>query len=194
MLVQSGSNDDTGGVLVARAPCQDSEDAIVCQSSDSWPVRAVAHALDAGSYRAVVETAAGNPTSLTLLERPAAGSTFVQFADECEDALPIPEAGGRFEGNTGNQYAQYDASCDYGGQPLGGAAEQMLMLTLTEPRRVVLDSSFSSYSTLLVVRHADGCPGEEVADTCNVTYVPSTSDDPHYAFVDTELDAGSYFI
>jgi hypothetical protein len=194
MLLQSGSAEDTGGVLLAEAPCAGPDDALVCRSSGQWPVRAVAHDLAPGSWRAVVETSQSKPTALTAFTRPAVSGTFVQFADECSDAFEIPATGGRFEGNTGNQYADYDASCDYGGQPLGGAPEQMLMLTLDERRRVVLDSSFSNYGTMLAIRNADTCPGEQIAETCVLTYTPSGAEEPSYAFIDTVLDAGSYFI
>ena len=194
MLVQSGSAGDTGGVLLAEAPCGASTDADACGSSDQWPVRTVAHGVGPGSLRAVVETASGNPTTLTAFARPAVTSVFVQGADECADAFEIPATGGRFEGNTANQYAEYDASCDYGGQDPGGAAEQMLKLTLPERRRVVLDATGSSYTTLVVVRNADDCPGTEVAGTCAVTYTARSADAPTWSFVDTVLDAGSYFV
>jgi hypothetical protein len=194
MLLQSGSDGDRGGVLIATDPCDGPDHRVICQGSEQWPVRAVAHGLEPGSIRAVVETARGNPTTLTALTRPAQSSVFVQFADECEDAFELPATGGRFEGNTGNQYADYDASCDYGGAPPGGAPEQMLKLTLDEPRRVVLDSSFSNYVTMLAVRKADACPGEQIAGGCVITYNVSGADEPSYAFIDTVLEAGSYFI
>jgi len=194
MLVQTGSSDDTGGVLVADAPCADGGDAEACASSDQWPVRTVAHGVGPGSLRAVVETASGNPTTLTAFTRSAVSSVFVQGADECADAFEIPATGGRFEGNTANQYAEYDASCDYGGQNPGGAPEQLLQLTLTERRRVVLDAGGSSYDTIVVVRNADGCPGSEVPGTCAVTYTPSGAPAPAYSFIDTVLDSGTYFV
>jgi hypothetical protein len=91
-------------------------------------------------------------------------------------------------------YADYAACCYFGGAPPGGAPEQMLKLTLDEPRRVVLDSSFSNYVTMLAVRKADACPGEQIAGGCVITYNVSGADEPSYAFIDTVLEAGSYFI
>ncbi|HEV8551511.1 MAG TPA: MopE-related protein, partial [Polyangiaceae bacterium] len=158
MVVQTGSDGDTGSALIASPPCELPADRVSCTSSDQWPVRAVAHGVGPGSVRAVVETAQGKPTSITAFTRPATNSVFVQAADECSDAFTIPEDGGRFEGSTANQYAQYDVSCDYGGQLPGGAPEQMLELVLHERRRVVIDASGSSYQTAVVVRNADGCP------------------------------------
>jgi hypothetical protein len=154
----------------------------------------VAHGLGPGSVRAVLETAAGNPATLTAVTRPAVSSVFVAGADECADAYAIPADGGRFEGNTANQYAQYDASCDYGGQSPGGGPEQMLKLTLEERRRVVIDASGSSYQTLVVLRNADTCPGDEVENTCALTFTPSAGEGPTYSFIDTVLDPGSYYI
>jgi hypothetical protein len=194
LLLESGSAGDTGGLLLAEAPCATTADADACQSSDQWPVRTVAHGVGPGSLRAVAETQDGNPATITALTRPAVSSVFVQGADQCADAYEIPETGGRFEGNTANEYAEYDASCDYGGQPPGGAPEQMLKLTLATRRRVVLDASGSSYQTLIVVRNADTCPGDEIEGTCSVTYTGSGDTSFTYSFVDTVLDPGSYYL
>ncbi len=194
MLVQRGSDGDTGGVLIASPPCASEDDASACYESDQWPVRAVAHGVGPGPLRAVVETAQGKPTTVTAFSRPAANSVFVQGADECDDALEISPDGGRFEGNTDNQYAQYDVSCDYGGQGPGGAPEQLLRLDLAERRRVILDARGSNYQTIVVVRSAEVCPGEEIAQTCSVTYTANDASAPTFSFVDTELEPGSYFI
>jgi len=194
MVVESGSEGDTGGVLVASAPCKLDTDAYTCRASDQWPVRAVAHGVGPGPVRAVVETAQGKPATITAFTRPAATSVFVQGADVCDDAFEIPASGGRFEGNTDNQFADYDVSCDYGGQGVGGAPEQLLRLVLTARSRVVLDASGSNYQTILAIRSADGCPGEEVPDACSVTYTAGNDDEPTFSFVDAELDPGTYLV
>jgi len=186
LLVQIGSEGDTGGVLVAEAPCSSGEQALACQKGEDWPVRVVAHGVAAGSVRAVVETASGAPASLTAFRRPASNSVAVLRADECGDAVIIPEQGGRFEGNTSNLYADYSATCDYGGAGPTGATDQMLRLELSEPRRVVLDLQGSAYDTLLVVRHDDGCPGSEVSRGCSLGVTDSRS------FLDLTLEAGAY--
>jgi hypothetical protein len=165
-----------------------------CQSSDQWPVRTVAHGVGPGNLRAVVETAEGNPTTLTAFTRPAVSSVFVQGADECDTAYEIPSTGGRFEGNTANEYAQYDASCDYGGQGPGGAPDQLLQITLDEQTRVVLDATGSSYQTILVLRQADGCPGDEVEGACSVSYMATGATLPTYSYIDQVLDPGTYYI
>ncbi|HEX6764782.1 MAG TPA: hypothetical protein VF103_04875, partial [Polyangiaceae bacterium] len=120
--------------------------------------------------------------------RRASASVLVPRADDCSDALEIPETGGRFEGNTQNAFADYDASCDYGGQPAGGAPEQLLIFTLTKPRRMVFDLFGSDYDTLLVVRDASSCPGTEISGTCSPGYQTSRS------FLDVNLDEGTYYL
>jgi hypothetical protein len=186
MLVQVGSDGETGSVLIAEPPCELPVDVLVCEASGLWPLRAVAHDVPEGSVRAVVQSLGGTPVSLTAFRRPAANSRAVLGADECDDAVEIPETGGRFEGNTANLYADYATSCDYGGQSGPGAPDQMLRLVLTERRRVVFDMQGSSYDTVLVVRAGDDCPGEEIEGTCSVGYVDSRS------FLDVTLDEGEY--
>jgi hypothetical protein len=186
MLVQVGSDGDTGSVLVAEAPCDLPVDVLSCETSDEWPLRTVAHDVPEGGVRAVVQSLGGMPASLTAFRRPAANSRAVLGADECGFAVEIPETGGRFEGNTANLYADYAASCDYGGQTGPGAADQMLHLVLAERRRVVFDMRGSSYDTLLTLRTDDGCPGTELEGTCSVGFGDARS------FLDVILDEGSY--
>jgi hypothetical protein len=146
----------------------------------------VAHDVPEGGVRAVVQSLAGSPTRVTAFRRPAANTTVVLGADECADAVEIPETGGRFEGNTANQYADYAASCDYGGQTGTGAPDQILHLSLTERRRVVLDMKESGYDTLVTVRADDGCPGREIEGACSVGWADARS------FLDVVLDEGAY--
>jgi hypothetical protein len=188
LLVQTGSDGDHGAALVAEAPCTSDEDRLSCRRSDDWPVRTVARGVGPGSIRAVVETALGNPTTLTAFLRPAAETVLVHRADDCSDALEIPETGGRFEGNTLNAFADFGASCDYGGQPAGGAPEQLLVLTLTRARRVVFDLLGSNYDTLLVVRDGSSCPGNEIFGACSPGTLASRS------FLDVNLEAGTYYL
>jgi hypothetical protein len=188
MLVQVGSDGETGAVLIANAPCELPTDVLACETSGKWPVRALAHDVPEGGVRAVVQSLAGRPASLTAFRRPATNGRAVLGADECDDALEIPETGGRFEGNTANLYADYAASCDYGGQTGSGAPDQMLHLVLKERRRVVFDMQGSSYDTLLTLRTDDGCPGKEIEGTCSVGYVDARS------FLDVILDEGAYHV
>jgi hypothetical protein len=186
LLVQSGSDGDRGALMISEPACASKADNLACRRSSEWPLRTVARGIGPGSVRAVVETAGGNPASLTAFWRPASEAVLVHRADDCSDALEIPETGGRFLGNTDNAFADFGASCDYGGQPAGGARDQLLVFTLTARRRMVFDLSGSDYDTLLVVRDASSCPGGEIFGTCSPSRASSRS------FLDVVLDAGSY--
>jgi hypothetical protein len=189
LLVSTGSEDATGAVLLAELPCEREEDALACASSGTGaPLRTVAHGVGPGSLRAVVETAFGMPASVTAFTRPAGNPLFVHRGDVCEDAVVIPPEGGRFEGTTANAYADYDTSCDFGGQDAGGAPDQLLRLVLPERRRMVFDMQMSMYDTMLVLRDGASCPGREVAGTCSPGYVTGRS------FLDAVLPAGAYWV
>jgi len=188
LVVQTGSDGDQGAALIAEAPCATEEDRLSCRRSNDWPVRTVARGIGPGSVRAVVETAGGNPTTLTAFVRPASEPVLVHRADDCSEAFEIPEIGGRFEGNTANVVADFGASCDYGGQPAGGAPDQVLTFTVTGRRRMVLDLLGSDYDTLMVVRDASSCPGSEIFGSCSVGYQPGRS------FLDITLEAGDYLL
>jgi hypothetical protein len=188
LVVQTGSEGDRGSALIAEAPCETETQSLACERSSNFPVRTVARGIGPGSLRAVVETARGNPTTLTAFRRPAKETVLVHRADDCSDAFEIPETGGRFEGNTRNAFADYEASCDYGGQPAGGSPDQILTFTLSAPHRMVFDLSGSDYDTLVVVRDASTCPGDEIFGTCRPGYEAGRS------FLDVSLDTGTYYL
>lgn len=186
-LVARGPDEDRGAVSLFEGACAESE-RLACATAEAWPLRAVAHAVGPGDVRAVVETVLGIEASLRVFTRPAAPTTLVHRSDECADAVLIPETGGRFEGNTQNAFADYEASCDFGGQPEFGAPEQMLRLALTERKRVVFDLAGSDYDTLIVVREASECPGTELTNTCVPGFVDGRS------FLETILEPGEYWV
>jgi hypothetical protein len=134
------------------------------------------------------ESYLGLPMQLTALVRPAVPPTLVPFANNCNDVQVIPSTGGFFQGNTVNAQPDFDAGCDVGGQNPGGAADQILQLTLAQPKRVVLDMLGSGYSTLLSVREGPSCPGNEVLNACAAGYYPERS------YLDLQLAASTYFI
>jgi len=197
LLVGGSSNDDTVAVSLATPSCTTGT-RLSCGESTSTPIsatqvftssaRARAFGVAPGSYRAIAESASGNPISLTALSRPAQPSTFVAFADDCAAPFEIPAVGGHFEGNTANANADYGAGCDLGNQTKGGAPDQMLHLKLAQKSRVVLDMAGSNYSTMLSVRTGAKCPGTEVQLACAAGYMPDRS------FLDLQLDAGDYYV
>jgi hypothetical protein len=188
LLLGRLSDDDTGALLLADAACSSSDSVRVCRSSESSPLRAVSYAVTPGDYRVVAESSTGKPMSVVALLRPSRAATLVAFADECASAVKIPESGGRFEGNTANQYADYDASCDQGGGEPGGAPDQVLRLDLEAERRVILDMRGSDFDTLLSVRRGPDCPGTEVTLGC------STGKRTDRSFLDLTLEAGTYYV
>ena len=188
LLVERSFRGQQSAVSLAKSTCAGPDDLVACTVSSVSPIRAQAHDVPAGSYRAVVENIAANPVSLTAYVRPAQAPRLVPFADTCADAVDIPEAGGFFQGNTSNAEADYVAGCDLGGQPAGGARDQMLRLTLTRTRRVLFDMQGSGYNTLLNVREGPSCPGTELVHACAAGYYSERS------FLDLVLTAGTYFV
>ncbi len=188
LLLSRLSDEDRGALLLAKPSCASPKSVLFCRSSEASPLRAVSYAVTPGEYRVVAESASGKPMSLEALLRPSKPATLVAFADECSTAVKIPSTGGRFEGNTANQYADYDASCDQGGGSAGGARDQVLRLDLEAERRVVFDMRGSDFDTLLSVRRGPDCPGTEVTLGCSA----GTRSDR--SFLDLTLDAGTYYV
>ncbi len=197
LLVGASSNNDTVAVSLGEADCTQAT-RLACGVSTSTPIgstqvftsaaRAHAYGVPAGTYRAVAESAAGNPISLTAFARSAQPTTLVAFADDCSAPFEIPEAGGHFEGNTANANADFDAGCDIGNQPNGGAPDQLLHLKLTAKSHVVLDMVGSNYATMLSVRAGTTCPGTELQLACAAGYMPDRS------FLELDLDSGDYYV
>jgi hypothetical protein len=183
-LVGRFSSGDRGGVSIAQEDCRAS---YACRV-DSGTVRALSYGLDAGQYRAIIQSEQGNPVGLSLFERPAALAVHVPFADNCDGLLAVPETGGRFSGNTANAFPDFSAGCDVGGQAEGGAPDQILKLSLSAARRVILDMQGSAYNTLLSVRAGEFCPGIELPLACAPGYWSSRS------YLDLDLQKGAYFI
>lgn len=188
LLVQRLSDGDTGAVGLTNENGGMCGAELVCQRSDVSPLRLRKHGVPAGSFKVVAESATAAPSEITAFARPASPTTLVSFADTCAQAIQIPAEGGFFQGNTANASADYDAGCDYGVQPPGGAPEQMLKLTLSAKKRVIFDMQGSGYATLLNVRKGPGCPGTELPQACSVGYAEGRS------YLDLTLDAGEYFV
>ena len=188
LLVQRIGSGDTGAIELAQAACAAPSDQLACGTGSNSPVRTAKHNVPAGNYRVVSESNGGQDTQITAFVRPAVPSKLVPFADACADAFTIPPSGGLFQGNTANATANFNAGCDQGGVPQGGAPDQLLKLTLATPKRVVLDMSGSAYSTVLDVREGPNCPGTEVPMGCAVGYSAKRS------YLDLQLGAGTYYI
>jgi hypothetical protein len=175
------SDGDRGAVSIAKLDCGAS---LACEAQGSIGL-AVYYGLSAGEYRAIIESARGNPVGLTWFDRPPAPAVYVPFSDDCAGAIAVPEEGGHFSGSTANAFADFSAGCDVGGQPEGGAPDQILRLRLEQARRVLLDLR-GDYEPILSVREGEFCPGAEIA--CFPGYQANRG------ILDLDLAAGDYFI
>jgi hypothetical protein len=183
-LIGRFSDGDEGSISLANASCSDNS---ACRVGGGT-VRSVRYGVPAGNYRAVIESARGNPVGLSWFDRPAVAEVSVPFADDCDGVVKIPEGGGRFIGNTSNSFADFSAGCDVGGQSDGGAPDQILELELSQARRVILDMQGSAYETILSVREGEFCPGVELPLACAAGYRSSRS------YLDLDLQPGHYFV
>ena len=188
LLVERISQGDSAAVSLALPLCADPSDQLACIAGGQSPLRVGKRNVPAGEYRVVAESLLGQPVQVTAFVRKSAPPLIVPFADGCADVLLIPETGGFFQGNTANALATFNAGCDQGGGPEGGARDQLLGLSLSDKKRVVLDMAGSGYTTLLDVRKGPDCPGVEVPKACAVGYGQNKS------FLDLTLDPGMYFI
>jgi hypothetical protein len=186
MLVARYPQTDVGAVSFDAPGCATS-DKLVCWES-STPVLVSKRNVSAGSYRAVVVDQSGQQGTLTTLVRDTVSAVQVTSGDDCSSVVDIPSTGGYFYGDTTSMKADFDDSCDYGGVPPGGAADQILRLTLTQTQRVVLSMNGSTYPTILALRQGTTCPGTEVVNGCNFSFSGPRS------FLDQTLTAGTYYI
>lgn len=185
LVVARFANIDAGSVALAGAACR-AEDTRICTRSTTALARVSQRAMPAGEHRIVVESQLGLLTTLTTLVRPARAPTLVAGAEGCANPMTIGEAGGFFQGNTGNAEHDLTASCDFATP--SGAPDQLLRLVLERPRRMIFDMRGSDFETLLNVRRGPSCPGEEVGDGCVVMGGGDRS------FLDKDLPAGEYFV
>lgn len=162
-------------------------DVLACQKGQT-PVRASRRNLAPGSYRIVVADELGQSANLMVLVRPTVPPTVVAGSDACVNPITIPAAGGFFTGDTSTAAADFNASCDAPGGPLGGARDRLLRLDLAQPQRVVFDMSGSFFTTLLDIRKGPQCPGLELPGMCHVGFGPSRS------FLDVQLTPGTHWI
>ncbi len=183
-LIGRFSSGDAGAVSLTDASCAESQACV----TGGGTLRAIHHGLAAGTYRAVIESARGNPVGLSYFERTPKPTVFVPLADDCDSVVDVPETGGRFMGNTTNAFPDFEGGCDVGGQQEGGAPDQVLRLRLEKDTRVILDMQGSNFATMLSVRRGEFCPGAELPRACAPGYWAERS------YLDLDLSAGDYFI
>jgi hypothetical protein len=187
LLVERFAMGDTGAVGLATPACT-ANSALACMASGQTPVRVGRRNVPAGAYRVVPTSLTAQDVQLTAFVRDAVPPTLVPFANGCAQAQPIPETGGFFQGNTANATPNFPAGCDLGAVQGNGAPDQLLSLTLTSSKRVILDMEGSGYNTILDVRQGPSCPGAEIPMGCTVGFPPSRS------YLDLLLAAGTYYV
>lgn len=187
LLVERISQGDSGAIQLAAPGC-DPADLVACAFGAKSPVRARKRNVSPGDYRVVAESNLGQPAQVTAFVRDYAPATLVPFADDCAGVQVIPPEGGFFQGNTSNVTASFSAGCDQGGGPPNGAKDQLLSLTLDEPKRVIFDMQGSTYNTLLDIRRGPSCPGTEVPLGCTIAIGQEKS------YLDLTLDPGIYYV
>ena len=188
LVIGRFAQNELGGISLNQVGCT-TADVVQC-AKGATPQRVSKRNLPAGSYRVVVADELGQNAQVSVLVRPAVAPTSVGASDACASpfAIPVVGAGGFFTGNTTSSTADFNASCDAPGQPIGGSRDQLLRLDLVQPQRVVFDMSGSFYTTLLDLRKGATCPGIEVPNACHVGFQASRS------FLDLPLTAGTYFV
>ncbi len=164
MLVARYPTSDFGAVSLDLPNCA-VNDKQFCASGYT-PVRSHKRNLAAGSYRAVVADSLAQAGTISAYVRPTTASIAVVGADDCSSPGTIPKTGAFLTGDTSMSKADFDESCDQGGQPPGGAPDQVFRLDLQKPQRVVLSMEGSAYSTVLSMRSGGVCPGIELKSGC----------------------------
>ena len=161
-----------------------------CAKGSVYPERISEHALAAGNYHLVITDQLGQTATAIVLARPTLDPVTVT-ADNCTDVgtAIIPPTGGYFTGDTSKKAADFNAGCDANNQPVGTAKDQLMKLVLTKTQRVVFDTSYSTFQTIIDIRSGEPCPGVEVDGAC-----ASTSGVGNSSFLDITLDAGTYYV
>ncbi|MFO0630493.1 MAG: hypothetical protein U0325_33375 [Polyangiales bacterium] len=123
--------------------------------------------------------------TVRYLTVPAAVRAVVDGHNTCSRAAAVPTGGGLFTGTTASGDRLLSTAC--GGIACLGGRRVYHRVTLTEPRRVVVNTYGSSFDTLVQVLSGD-CPGRPVDGACSDNAMGTA------AMVDVVLPAGSYVI
>jgi len=187
LIVARFAQGDFGAVSLSKPTCVPA-DLISCNQG-ATPLRISKRNLAAGDYRIVIADLEGHPASLMLLTRPTATATNVgSGSDDCMSPTAVSPTGGFYTGDTSKAKPDFNAGCDVGGAPPGGAPDQILSLALPAQQRMIFDMSGSTYATILDIRSGVICPATEVPNACYVGFNAQRS------FLDVTLPAGQYWV
>lgn len=175
---------DGGGPFVyvsVRSTCDDVGSELRCVSGN--PGRARVRNLPAGEHFVVVESFSGTGYDLSLEVSPPTVPTPVSGNDSCPSAYVIPPTGGVFTGTTAGALADYTTrTCGSN----AGSPDVAFVLMLTERRRVIANTSGSSYDTVLHLHTGSCASGAEVA--CD-----DDGADGSTSFLERVLEPGIHF-
>jgi hypothetical protein len=139
--------------------------------------------LPAGEHFVVVESFSGTGYELSLEVSPPTVPTPVSGNDNCAGAYVIPPTGGVFTGSTAGALADYTTrTCGSN----AGSPDVAFVLMLTERRRVIADTSGSSYDTVLHLHTGSCASGAEIA--CD-----DDGSDGSASFLERVLEPGMHF-
>lgn len=186
------SDGDRAAVGLSKTPSQSDAcdtEGFTCSASTDGVARVVVHNLPKGTYPAAVESEQGNPLEALVATRPARAPIIVAAADNCDDALSVPNGGAYFTGNTKHAGFDYTASCDLAGASLSGTPDQWLSMLFDEPTHLILHSTGSEIPLLLNLRSGEACPGKELQRACLIAGDAATG-----TYFERTLPAGQYWL
>ena len=184
LIVNVRGDDDMQVTMAIQTECGNELSERVCR--DGTPVQSLVHALPAGQYFLVIDSYSATEVELMVEKRPPTPVTAVTLNDTCYNAVPIPETGGLFSGDTRGMQPDY-VNC--AASPIL-VSDVAFSLMLTSGKRVVARVETDTFDAMLMRFKAPEsgemlCAGDAIS--CN-----DDSDD-HVPLLDELLPPGIYY-
>jgi hypothetical protein len=177
-------DDDMPVNMAIQTECGNELSERVCRMGT--PVQSRVHALPAGQYFMVVDSYNATKVELLVEKRPPSPVTAAMANDTCYNALPIPETGGLFSGDTRSMNPDY-LNC----APVPTlASDAAFSLTLTSGKRVVARVDTDVFDGVLM-RFETPDSGEMLCSGAAVSCNDDSAD--HLPLLDENLPAGTYY-
>jgi len=177
-------DDDTQVTMAIQTECGNELSERVCRSGT--PVQLPVHALPAGQYFLVIDSYGASEVELLVEKRPPTPVTAAMLNDTCYNAVPIPETGGLFSGDTRGMQPDY-VNC--APSPIL-SSDVAFSLMLTSGKRVVARVEPKNFDGMLMRFNAPEsgemlCEGEAIS--CN------DDSENHGPLLDENLAPGIYY-
>lgn len=181
--VRVRGDDDMQVTMAIQTECGNELSERVCRSGT--PVQSIVHALPAGQYFLVIDSYSASKVEVLVEKRPPTPVTAAMANDTCYNAVPIPETGGLFSGDTRTMQPDYP-NC----APSSILAKDVAFsLTLTSGKRVVARAETEFDGMLMRFKSPESgemlCSGAPI--NCN-----DDSED-HGPLLDEILGPGTYY-